>query len=99
MIDIHDITNSIFTSKTYILSKLGEDKAWLVDIGDIEPVLSYIDERHLFVEGMFLTHAHFDHIYGINSVFDRFPRTKFYVANDYGRSVLYDPKKRNKIHA
>lgn len=40
MIEILDITNAIFTFKTYILSKHGEDNAWLADIGDIEPVLS-----------------------------------------------------------
>ena len=51
MIEIHDITNTIFTSKTYILSKQGEDKAWLEDIGVIEPSLSYLNgvkvQRHL----------------------------------------------------
>ena len=76
MIEIYDITNSIFTSKTYILSKEGEDKAWLVDIGDVEPVLSYLKERNLVVEGIFLTHAHFDHIYGIVSLMRQFPKCK-----------------------
>lgn len=91
MIDIHDITNSIFTSKTYILSKLGEDKAWLVDIGDVEPVLSYLEERHLHVEGVFLTHAHFDHIYGILSLLERFPKCKVYV-NAYAKEALASEK-------
>ncbi len=91
MIDIHDITNSIFTSKAYILSKLGEDKAWLVDIGDVEPVLSYLEERHLHVEGVFLTHAHFDHIYGILSLLERFPKCKVYV-NAYAKEALASEK-------
>ena len=91
MIDIHDITNSIFTSKAYILSKLGEDKAWLVAIGDVEPVLSYLEERHLHVEGVFLTHAHFDHIYGILSLLERFPKCKVYV-NAYAKEALASEK-------
>ena len=91
MIEIHDITNTIFTSKTYILSKQGEDKAWLVDIGDIEPVLSYLAERHLFVEGVFLTHAHFDHIYGIKQLIERFPECKVYV-NAYAKEALASEK-------
>lgn len=62
MIEIHDITNTVVTSKTYILSKRGEDKAWLVDIGDIEPVLNYLSNRNLEVAGVFLTYAHFDHV-------------------------------------
>lgn len=91
MIDIHDITNTIFTSKTYILSKQGEDKAWLVDIGDIEPVLSYLDERHLYVEGVFLTHAHFDHVYGLEALVDRFPECKVYVC-EYAKQALASEK-------
>lgn len=91
MIEIHDITNTIFTSKTYILSKPGEDKAWLVDIGDIEPVLSYLDERHLYVEGVFLTHAHFDHIYGLEALVDRFPESKVYVC-EYAKQALASEK-------
>lgn len=91
MIEIHDITNTIFTSKTYILSKQGEDKSWLVDIGDIEPVLSYLDERHLYVEGVFLTHAHFDHIYGLEALVDRFPECKVYVC-EYAKQALASEK-------
>lgn len=87
MIEIHDITNSIFTSKTYILSKQGEDKAWLVDIGDIEPVLSYLDERNLYVEGVFLTHAHFDHIYGIEPLVRQYPKCKVYCT-EYAKEAL-----------
>lgn len=62
MIQIHDITNTIFTSKTYILYKEGEDKAWLVDIGDIEPVMAFLKAKNRRVEGVLLTHAHFDHV-------------------------------------
>lgn len=91
MIAIHDITNTIFTSKTYILSKPGEGKAWLVDIGDIEPVLSYLDERHLYVEGVFLTHAHFDHIYGLEALVERFPECKVYVC-EYAKQALASEK-------
>ena len=91
MIEIHDITNTIFTSKTYILSKQGEDKAWLVDIGDIEPVLSYLDERHLFVEGVFLTHAHFDHIYGLEALIRQFQECKVYCT-EYAKEALASDK-------
>ena len=91
MVDIHDITNSIFTSKTYILSKQGQNKVWLVDIGDIAPVLSYLDERHLIVEGVFLTHAHFDHIYGLEALVDYFPECKVFVC-EYAKQALASEK-------
>ena len=91
MIEIHDITNSIFTSKTYILSKEGCDKAWLVDIGDVEPVLENLNEKKLTVEGVFLTHAHFDHVYGLESLVAHYPECKVY-ATEYTKQALASDK-------
>lgn len=91
MIEIHDITNTIFTSKTYILSKEGCDKAWLVDIGDMEPALEYLNVNHLVVEGILLTHAHFDHIYGLESLVEYFPNCKVYVT-EYAKQALASDK-------
>lgn len=91
MIQIHDITNTIFTSKTYILYREGEPKAWLVDIGDIKPVLSYLDEHHLYVEGVILTHAHFDHIYGLQALVEHFPKCKVIVC-EYAKQALASDK-------
>ena len=91
MIDIHDITNTVFTSKTYILSKEGCDKAWLVDIGDVEPVIEFLNARQLVVEGVFLTHAHFDHIYGIEVLVEHYPNCKIY-ATEYAKQALASDK-------
>lgn len=91
MIDIHDITNSVFTSKTYILSKEGEDNAWLVDIGDIEPVVNYLSNHNLEVAGVFLTHAHFDHVYGIEALVKQYPACKIYCT-EYAKEALASEK-------
>lgn len=91
MIKIHDITNTIFTSKTYILSKKGEDKAWLVDIGDIDPILTFLQEKGLSVAGVFITHAHFDHIYGLEALADIFPGCKVYCT-EYCKDALASEK-------
>lgn len=91
MIQIHDITNSIFTSKTYILYRKGEDKAWLVDIGDVEPVLAFLEERSLSVAGVFITHAHFDHIYGLEALADTYPECKV-CCTEYCKSALASEK-------
>lgn len=87
MICVKEIVNSIFTSKTYILFCEGEDKAWLVDIGDIEPVVSLLQEKKLMVEGVFLTHAHFDHIYGLPELVKRYPQCKVF-ATEYAKEGL-----------
>lgn len=91
MIHIYDITNTIFTSKTYILYRDGEPKAWLVDIGDVEPVLTFLQEKNLTVEGVLLTHAHFDHIYGLEALVAHFPDCKVYVT-DFAKQALASDK-------
>ena len=91
MIQIKEIVNSIFSSKTYIIYKARENKAWLVDIGDIEPVLSFLGEHYLTVEGVLLTHAHFDHIYGLESLLYHFPGCKVFVC-EYAKQALASDK-------
>ena len=80
MIQVKEIVNIIFTSKTYILFCEGGDKAWLVDIGDVKPVVTFLEEKGLTVAGIFLTHAHFDHIYGLPDLVKHYPRCKVYVT-------------------
>ncbi len=98
MIQIRDITNTIFTSKTYILYKEGEDKAWLVDIGDIEPVMAFLTEKKLPVAGVFITHAHFDHIYGIKSLIESFPTCKVYVTAYAKEGLASEKLNMSKYH-
>lgn len=98
LIAIHDITNTIFTSKTYILSKEECDKAWLVDIGDVEPVLEYLNVKKLTVERVFLTHAHFDHIYGLEALVDHFPNCMVYVTEYYKQALTSDKLNLSKYH-
>lgn len=44
------------------------------------------------VSNLFLTHAHFDHIYGLNKVIELNPLVKIYT-NEYGREMLLSAKK------
>lgn len=91
MIQVKEIVNSIFTSKTYILFCKGEGKTWLVDVGDVDPVVSFLEEKGLTVEGVFLTHAHFDHIYGLPELVKRYPQCKVFVT-EYAKEGLASDK-------
>lgn len=87
MLELFSVVNSVSNSKTYILYCKGCDKAWLVDIGDIEPVFLFLDEKQLSVAGVFLTHGHYDHFYGLQSLIERFPNCKVY-ATAYTKRVI-----------
>lgn len=98
MLQIKEIVNSIFTSKTYILYREGERKVWLVDIGDIEPVVSFLEEKKLTLAGVFITHAHFDHIYGLLSLLERCPDCKVYVTAYAKEGLASEKLNMSKYH-
>lgn len=98
MTRIKEIVNSIFTSKTYILFCEREDKAWLVDVGDVEPIVTFLDGKGLSVEGVFLTHAHFDHIYGLPELVKRYPQCKVYVTEYAKMTLASDKLNMSKYH-
>ncbi len=72
--------NSLFTSNTYVLSDAKNSGVWLVDIGDFESIKSTLSGEQ--VNGVFITHSHFDHIYGINDLVDAFPNCVVYISEN-----------------
>ena len=85
--EVFSIVNSISSSKSYILYKNGCEKAWLVDIGDIEPVVKFFDAQNLSVAGVFLTHGHYDHFYGLQALVEQYPDCKVY-STAYTKQVI-----------
>ena len=50
-----------------------QNSAWVVDPGDSEPVLNYLKQHHLSLNGIFLTHHHWDHTNGVAEIIRQFP--------------------------
>lgn len=89
MLEVTFFTNRVFNSRTYILSKEGSDAVWLVDCGDTDRVLEQIEGKT--VEGVLLTHAHSDHIYGLEALLKHFPQVKIFT-NEAGVEALKSPQ-------
>lgn len=87
-LNIRHIVNRVFNSMTYIIECVGCDVCWLVDCGDVGDVIA----SNKKVGGVFLTHSHYDHIYGLNSIVEAFPEITVYT-NDFGYEALMDPRK------
>ena len=81
------VVNKIFNSITYILPTGNEKDCWLVDCGDVEKVI----EQGWNVLGVLLTHAHCDHIYGLNKLMEAFPEALVYT-NAEGKEGLMNPR-------
>lgn len=71
---IHQIVNSVFNSCSYVLTQ--DKQSWLVDCGDVDQILPLVDGK---LQGVLLTHAHFDHIYGLNNLESLFPGVPVYT--------------------
>lgn len=89
MLSVEYITNQVFNSRTYILTKPDNNDVWLVDCGDIDKVREKIGEKTIV--GVLLTHTHSDHIYGLQGLLNQIPDVLIYT-NAYGIKALQSPK-------
>lgn len=93
MIEVERFVNSRFTSNTYIISQPEHNDVWVVDPGDTKIVFEWMkNHSKTAITGILLTHAHFDHIYGMNEILSRYPHCVVYIANEYGKNALHNPK-------
>ena len=69
---IKRIENELLQSATYLFD------GYLVDCGDSEKIIEGLEGKEL--KGIFLTHCHQDHIYGIEKVLNRYPQAKVYCS-------------------
>lgn len=93
---IHKIVNSVFTSNTYVISEEASGYCWIVDIGDIEAVMEYVGTR--IIKGVFITHSHYDHIYGIRKLMEVYPDCIVYTCEEGKAGLLSDKYNLSRYH-
>lgn len=91
MIEVRRFINSCFNSNSYLVTMKGKQDAFLVDCGDVTPVLEELKAKALNLKAIFLTHIHFDHIYGLNKICNECPDVLVYVSEP-GVKGLYSDK-------
>lgn len=78
------IKNKLLQSATYLIGD------YLIDCGDGDAVLKLALENHISIRGIFLTHCHLDHIYGLPKVLGRFPDAKIYCSSQTHKGLKDD---------
>lgn len=73
MLQIHRIVNDYQHSCTYILYEEDCEYAWLVDCGGADAVEKWLKANRKSLKGVFLTHCHDDHIYGLRHLVKELP--------------------------
>lgn len=94
MLNVTHIVNSVFTSRTYVLWDGGQKGYWLVDCGDVPPLLDLLTSmggNSFLIKGVLLTHVHYDHIYGLPRLAELYPDLRVYT-NASGRRSLANPR-------
>ena len=84
--DLYRSVNKVFASNSYILSN-GLHEAVIVDVGDVKPMEEYLHVHQLKIKGVFLTHTHYDHIYGIRELVKAYQGCWVYTSA-FGKEAL-----------
>jgi len=88
---IQAVTNEHFNANTYLLeSKIIDCECYLIDIGNAAAVIKLL-KKNQSIKGIFLTHAHLDHISGINEILAKFPKCTIFCSI-YTKEALRDSK-------
>ena len=92
MIHCHRIVNSLFNSNTYILYSEKSQDVYLIDCGDFFKVKKWLEFNNKYLKGIFVTHSHFDHVYGINDALDSYPNISIYLSQNGGKEIISSEK-------
>lgn len=76
MLNVHFFTFNPFDENTYIISN-HKKECWVIDPGmyeqrEIDEFISFIDKEGLKPQAIINTHAHLDHIFGVQALKDKY---------------------------
>lgn len=94
MVRLSHIVNSVYSSRTYYFYASSCPDVWLVDCGDVDVLVHELESLKgtgFSIKGVLLTHAHYDHIYGLPRLVESFPEVRVYT-NEVGRKMLGSDK-------
>lgn len=84
--------NKEYNSNVYLIDLLSKQNiCGIIDIGEFDSLISFISDFALKIDFLFLTHSHYDHIYHINSLIEKFPNCKIFLS-EYSEESLRNPK-------
>ena len=67
----------------YILSESNSGRAFLIDPGAESPeLISFLQKKKLDLQAILITHAHIDHVGGVESIYAQFAAPVYYHAGD-----------------
>jgi hydroxyacylglutathione hydrolase len=90
--------NSVLNSNTYILSTESNNSVWIIDPGDTAVILEWVSNRKKHINGILVTHSHYDHIYGINELLHNYPNMTVYSSFYAKEGMMSDKLNGSRYH-
>ena len=90
MLCVHPIVNDYQHSCTYILYEEDCEYVWLVDCGGAEPVKKWLQANGKTLRGIFLTHSHDDHTFGLRQILKEKPEVFICLSAHEGVRCVQD---------
>jgi len=87
---VKQFVHSYYNSNTYLLSLSSCESVWLIDAGNVRDIPQHLSGSQS-ISGVFLTHAHIDHICDIEFLLNHYPDCRIYT-NLVGAESLNSPK-------
>ena len=86
MLVVKSAVGNVMNSIVYALSDGISNDYYLIDIGDFDAVQSLLPMR-ANVRGVFITHGHHDHIFGLNKLKEAYPECVVYASEECARML------------
>lgn len=95
MIKVQRFINQLLSSNCFIVYDDETKRSLLIDPGSekSENEIAFIDDNHLNVDYIILTHEHTDHNWGVNSIKEKYPECKL-VCSELSEMMI---KKTNRV--
>lgn len=75
---------------SYVITDLHSNHCIIIDpTWDINQLLSYVSVNQLNLTSVWLTHAHYDHIQGLETVIDQYPECPIMLHDSESSSISY----------
>lgn len=98
MIKVKRYVNEKLNSNSYLIYIEDSCEAYMVDCGDVDDIKKDLNTMNKRIKSVFVTHTHYDHIYGLNNLLSYFPNIIVYTSNDGVDGLKSDRRNLSKYH-